>query len=109
MISELKDDEILEILMTSDFIENLRPDDYKYLLFKFRSFYKNLYGVHQRYKSEKEIIINNLKTDVDNISKEKLNLEMYNADLENNLLEFKKSRKLTISERIRGEIKYKRR
>ena len=30
MISELKDDEILEILMTSDFVENLRPEDYKY-------------------------------------------------------------------------------
>lgn len=108
MISELKDDEILEILMTSDFVENLRPEDYKYLLFKFRSFYKLLHGNYQRYKNEKEYIINNLKTDVENVSKEKLSLEIYNTDLENDLLEFKKPRKLTFSERIKGEIQYKR-
>ena len=68
-LSELKDDEILEILMTSDFVENLRPEDYKYLLFKFRSFYKLLHGNYQRYKNEKEFIINNLKIDISNIAK----------------------------------------
>ena len=33
MISELTDEEILEYLMTSDIIENFRPDEYKYLIF----------------------------------------------------------------------------
>jgi hypothetical protein len=108
MISELKDDEILEILMTSDFTENLRPDDYKYLLFKFRSFYKSLYGNYQRYKDEKEFIVKNLKIDVENTAKENLNLQIYNSNLENDLLEFKNPRKLTILERIKGEIEYKR-
>ena len=43
MISELTDEEILEYLMTSDIIENFRPDEYKYLIFKFREIYRVLH------------------------------------------------------------------
>lgn len=109
MISELKDDEILEILMTSDFVENLRPEDYKYLILKFRFFYKILHGNFQRYKTENEKMVSDSKISIEGLNTEVFRLQTYSADLENDLLEFQKPRKLTFSERIKGEIEYKRR
>jgi len=109
MISELKDDEILEILMTSDFVENLRPEDYKYLILKFRFFYKILHGNFQRYKIENEKIVSDSKISIEGLNTEVFRLQTHSADLENDLLEFQKPRKLTIKERIKGEIEYKRR
>lgn len=107
MISELKDDELFEILMTSDFIDNLRPEEYKYLLFKFRNFYKILLGKHQRYQNEKEVSIMHLDSQVKSLQSEKFNVEVRLANLENDMLEFRKPRKLTIKERLKGEFEYK--
>jgi len=108
MISELKDDEILEILMTSDFVENLRPEDYKYLILKFRYFYKILHGNFQRYKIENEKTVSDNKISIEGLNTEITRLQTNLANLENDLLEFKKPRKLTLRERIKGEIEYKR-
>lgn len=104
---ELKDDEILEYLMTSDLNENLRTQDYKYLIFKFRLFYKSLYGNFQNYKVEKESLIKDLESISDNLSKEKYNLQVENADLKNQIDLNNKPRKLTWSERISGKIEIK--
>ena len=43
-MKELNDDDILEYLMTSDFIENHNPEEYKFLLHKFRFFYRILFN-----------------------------------------------------------------
>ena len=43
MISELKDEEIMEFLMTSEFEDDYKPEELKYLLVKFRYFYRTLY------------------------------------------------------------------
>ena len=48
MISELKDDEILEFLMTSDFEGDYSPTELKYLLTKWRYFYRILNGRSDR-------------------------------------------------------------
>jgi dTDP-4-amino-4,6-dideoxygalactose transaminase len=44
MISELNDDEILEFLMTSDFEGDYKPGEFRYLLNKWRYFYRILHS-----------------------------------------------------------------
>jgi hypothetical protein len=107
MISELKDEDLFEILMTSDFIDKLRPEEYKYLLFKFRNFYKNLRANHQRYKDDKEMAIQHFESQINSLKQEKFDAEVKLANLENQMTEFQRPRKLTIRERIKGEFHYK--
>lgn len=103
-MTELKDDEILEYLMTSDLNENLRTQDYKYLIFKFRYFYKSLYGNFQNYKIEKEAFMKDLQSISDNLSKEKYNLQVENADLKNQIDLNSKPVKLSWKERFTGKM-----
>jgi len=104
MINELTDDQILEYLMTSDFIENYKPEEFKFLLHKFRYFYRILHGNHTRIKSENEFIELQLKSDIDSLKKS-LNLEQQkSADLQNHIDLSKNSRKLTWKERWNGKI-----
>jgi len=107
MISELEDDQILEFLMTSDLIENYRPEDYKYLIFKFRSFYKILYGNFQLYKTNNEINVINFNTDVENFKKQITSLQIEKANLENEIHQLKNPRKLTLKERLSGKTEIK--
>jgi hypothetical protein len=104
MINELTDDQILEYLMTSDFIENYKPEEYKFLLHKFRYFYRILHGNHTRIKSENEFTESQLKSEIDSLKKI-LNIEQQkSADLQNHIDLSKKSRKLTWKERWDGKI-----
>lgn len=103
MITELKDEEILEFLMTSDLIENYRPDDYKYLIFKFRQFYKILHGNFQLYKTNKELETKNLSEDVKKLQTELERCQIENANLKNTLDQRSLPVKLTLKERISGE------
>lgn len=107
MISELEDDQILEFLMTSDIIENYRPEDFKYLIFKFRSFYKILYGNFQLYKTNNEINVNNFNTDAENFKKQITSLQIEKANLENEIHQLKNTRKLTLKERLSGKTEIK--
>ena len=61
MISELKDDEIMDFLMTSEFTDDYKPEELKYLLHKWRYFYRLLNGKHERVKSDSEFDIKKLK------------------------------------------------
>jgi hypothetical protein len=104
MISELKDDEILEYLMTSDINENLKPDDYKYLIFKFRYFYKILYGNFQLYKTNISSENNILNDSLDNTKKELLLTQIEKANLQNDIDQMSKPRRLTWKERMSGDL-----
>jgi hypothetical protein len=103
MIVELTDEEILEFLMTSDLIENYRSDDYKYLIFKFRNFYKILHSKHQLYKTQTDPLIKNLQSSVDNLTRELESEKSARRQLDSQVDELKKPRKLTLKERIYGK------
>lgn len=103
MISELTDEEILEFLMTSDLIDNFRPDDYKYLILKFRNFYKILHGKHQLYKTNSDALIKDLQFSSENLTSKLQNSETQRAILESEILELKRPRKLSVKERILGK------
>ena len=104
MINELTDEQILEYLMTSDFIENYKPEEYKFLLHKFRYFYRILHGTHTRIKSENEFTTSQLNSEIDSIRKQLTNEQLKSTDLQNQIDLSKKSRKLTWKERWEGKI-----
>lgn len=105
MIDELSDEQILEYLMTSDFIENYKPEEYKFLLHKFRYFYRILHGNHSRIKSDYEFSDSQLKSEIEILKKSVTNEQIKSTNLQNQIDLSKKERKLTWKERWDGKIK----
>lgn len=101
---ELNDNEILEYLMNSEFNENYRPEEYKFLLHKFRYFYRMLYGNHTRIKDSLEFENTNLRHNIDSISKENININIKISELRDIIDLSNKPRKLTFKERFLGKI-----
>lgn len=105
MINELTDEEFLEYLMTSEFIENYKPEEYKFLLHKFRYFYRILHGNHTRLKSDNQYSESQLKLEIADLKKQIQLEQVKSADLQNQIDLSKKERKLTWKERMNGKIK----
>ena len=103
MISELKDDEILDFLMTSDFEDDYSPTELKYLLVKWRYFYRVLHGSSERKSENFQSEIKNLKGEVEGLKIEKTKLQ---ANLVNkqNIINGLKNRNLSFKERFTGKI-----
>ena len=103
MISELKDDEILEFLMTSDFEGDYSPTELKYLLTKWRYFYRILNGRSdrdvQKLEGDLQTIENQIKTKDLQIGN--LKNEIINKD---DIIATMKNRNLTFKERWSGKI-----
>lgn len=95
----LTDKDIYNYLMTSDFVEDMSPEQLKFLLHKFRGFYRIAYGKLEQSNSKIEDLdkdILRLKKDIEH-QKEKLS---YMNDTVNGIL----NKKLTIKERLFGKI-----
>lgn len=83
MVEELKDGDILQYLMTSDFDNNLSPDELRFLLMKFRYFYRISSSKNELLLSDMEILrrskdekIKNLESQLIKIGLEKQTLEI---------------------------------
>ncbi len=103
MISELKDDEILEFLMTSEFEDDYSPTELKYLLVKWRYFYRLKQGLLERKTVDFEGKIQNLESKNKSQELENTNLKIQLADKQN-VIDSMKNRNLTIKERWSGKI-----
>jgi ABC-type Zn uptake system ZnuABC Zn-binding protein ZnuA len=103
MISELRDEEILEFLMTSEFEGDYSPEELKYLLIKWRYFYRLANGKIERVSTDSEGTIRKLKTDIDLLNTKINNISVENAN-KDNLINSLTSRKLTFKERWSGKI-----
>ena len=103
MISELNEEEILNLLMTSEFEGDLSPKELKYLLLKYRYFYRLLHGKLERNKIDNEGIIDDLNGHVETLKNAITNLQVENANNENTINGLK-NRKLTWKERWTGQI-----
>jgi hypothetical protein len=103
MIAELTDKEILEFLMTSDFQENLSPDEFRFLLLKFRNYYRVVSSKNDLLASDLEILKKNAQL-IEAANNEKIK---YLSD-ENSMLSKKLNtiinKKLSFKERILGKI-----
>jgi len=103
MILELNDKEILDFLMTSDFEEGYTPEELRYLLIKYRYFYRLLNGSYERLKVDTDGKIKKLDEDIESIkiSKNEITLEL---DDKNELINYIKNKKLTFKEKWVGKI-----
>jgi hypothetical protein len=105
MILELTDEEILDFLMTSEFEEDYKPEELKYLLHKFRYFHRVLNGKYDLIKHESQSQSKKL-TEISESKDLKINQMMVEiANLENQISSLK-GRKLSFKERFTGKIIY---
>jgi hypothetical protein len=103
MISELKDDEIMDFLMTSEFENDYKPEELKYLLHKWRYFYRILNGRIERLRDDSEFEIKKLK---EKCSSDEIKYQKSLIDVtdKQNIIDSLRSRKLTLKERLSGKI-----
>lgn len=94
----LTESDILDYLMTSDFNDGLTNEESRFLLLRYRNFYRT---IHAKYT--------NLKDCNDNLQKElskfRIELDEYKLMLveSKHQIEIEKNRKLTLKERILGK------
>ena len=103
MISELSDEEILSFLINSEFDGDFSHKEIKYLLLKWKYFYRVLYGNMERIKDVKDNEIKSLKSEVEILKNEITLVQIEKANKEN-LISSLKSRKLSWKERLTGKI-----
>ncbi len=103
MISELNDDEILDFLMNSDFENDFKPEELKYLLLKWRYFYRILYSNKDMIKSSKEVEIKRLEDDMKSLNRT-IGILVSESEKKDLLIQNMKNRKLSFKERISGKI-----
>lgn len=103
MISELKDEDILDFLMNSDLEGNYSPEELKYLLLKWKYFYRTLHGRLTRVKDDSDGNIKSLTSEVENLKSQITQLQLLNVESES-MISSLKNRKLTWKERLKGEI-----
>lgn len=102
-MNEINDEEVLNFLMTSDFNEEYSPEELKYLLHKWRYFYRLMKGKNDQLaqvvsslENEVEIVKNDCINKIDENKKELERLQHTIFNLKN--------RKLTLKERMSGKI-----
>lgn len=106
MISELNDEEILDFLMSSDFDEDYKPEELKYLILKFRYFYRLLYTKSKNSTDDSKFVVSKLTEEMELLKKEIFDLQKSCADKQNEI-DLLRNRKLSIKERITGKIIHK--
>jgi hypothetical protein len=102
-IKELTDTDILDFLMTSEFEDNYSPEELKYLLTKWRYFYRLSHGKYNRLKDDTEMEIKNLKEKNTSLQEKNDVLTIDNNRLESDIVRLI-GRKLNWKERIKGRI-----
>jgi hypothetical protein len=103
MLKELEDEEILNYLMTSDFTEGLTPDEFKFLLYKFRYFYRIINGKNELLKTNYDGKVREFELEKSGFSKRIDDILTQKAEIENKF-DFLKSRRLSLKERLSGKI-----
>jgi len=103
MVDQLSETEILEYLMSSEFEEGLTPDEFKFLLKKFRNFYRVVSCSVANHKERMERALLDVESIKSEMTKKDNEFEIEKLELEtryNNLVE----KKLTWQERFKGKI-----
>lgn len=103
MIAELKDEEILDFLMTSEFEGDYSPEELKYLLVKWRYFYRLLHGQLERVKDDRLADNRALLSEIESLKVQLNQVLSTKAKLEDDVLSMK-TRSLTLKERFTGKI-----
>ena len=102
-ISELNDEDVLNFLMTSEFTDDYSPAELKYLLVKWRYFYRISQGRNEQIKVKGEGDIQQLENEKEllNNTISQLSLRVLEKD---DLINSLRNRDLTWKERFSGKI-----
>lgn len=103
MVDQLSETEILDYLMSSEFEEGLTPDEFKFLLKKFRNFYRVVSCSISSHKDRMEKALSDVESIKEEMKRKNDEFELEKFDLQksyNSLLE----KKLTWQERFKGKI-----
>jgi hypothetical protein len=102
-ISELNDEDVLNFLMTSEFTDDYSPAELKYLLVKWRYFYRLSQGRNEQIKVKGEGDVQKLEYDKELLNNTigQLSLRVLEKD---DLINSLKNRDLTWKERWSGKI-----
>lgn len=103
---DFKKKELLDYLMTSDFMENMKPDEYRKLLTEFRNFYRVISSKSESSNSHYLIELNKLKNENDFLKRDTIELKRENTKLKADIKSLT-NRRLSFRERIKGKIIFK--
>jgi hypothetical protein len=103
-INDLNDEDLFDYLMNSEYENNLKPEEYQYLLNKWKYFYRIIHGKYNILKND-HLSFNEKISKKE--TKYKNEIKNYKEDLNktNNLLNSLKNKKLTLKERFLGKLK----
>ena len=102
-ISELNDEDVLNFLMTSEFTDDYSPAELKYLLVKWRYFYRLSQGRNEQIKTKAEGDIQLLENEKELLNNKISNLSFRIVE-KDDLITSLKNRDLTWGERWSGKI-----
>jgi hypothetical protein len=102
-ISELNDEDILNFLMTSDFEGDYSPEELKYLLVKWRYFFRLFQGRSEQSKMSLEDKLLKVEEQLEVKKKSEFDLQVKLANKEDYISSIK-NRNLTFKERWTGKI-----
>jgi hypothetical protein len=102
-ISELNDEAVLNFLMTSDFEGDYSPSELKYLLVKWRYFYRLSQGRSEQIKTSSEGDIQKLNNDIEILNNKNYSLSVMLNEKELTISSME-HRDLTWKERLYGRI-----
>lgn len=108
-MNHISEDEVLDYLMTSDFNEGLSPDEFIFLLRKFRNFYRISHGKTENLKVELSGRIRDLEEfrNSKNLEVEKYLFDKIEAEKKVQKMRQILNRKLSWKERFLGKIIFK--
>jgi hypothetical protein len=102
-MQKLTDKDILDYLMTSEFNEGLNLEEFKFLLKKFRYYYRLMKGNLDRLEVDNSGLSKSLSEQKDKYESTIMNLTCEKAKCED-IIDLLKSRKLSFKERWEGKI-----
>jgi len=102
-VNNLTEEEILDYLMTSDFNEGLTPDELRFLLFKFRKFYRTIATGLANHKDRMDETIKISKISVENMEQKVQEIKKEQEIVENKY-HLLLNKRLTWKERLSGKI-----
>ncbi len=81
----MNDVDLLEMLLTSEFRDVQKKEDFRHLIIKFREFYRILYSRLTNKSSEMEFVKKNLEDKISLLEKEIYDLKVKNAQLQDTI------------------------
>ena len=100
---EINEEDVFQYLMTSDFHETYSPDEYRFLLNKWRYYYRALYGQHSRMKEDLDDKLGAIELEKETCRKTVAESESKVSDMEKKYQSLI-NKELSWTERLKGKI-----